>query len=158
MAGLIRETKYFYEFGPFRLDPARGMLFRDGEMVSLAPKVFDILLVLVETSGETVQKDELMERVWPDSFVEEGNLSVNIFALRKALGDDGNKNLYIKTVPKRGYRFVADVRQVGNGNGEGNGEPLLAVQTEQRQTTTHPSTPCVSTTTIEAEAEQLNTT
>ena len=153
MAGLIRETKHFYEFGPFRLDPARGMLFRDGEMVSLPPKVFDILLVLVETSGETVQKDELMERVWPDSFVEEGNLSVNIFALRKALGDDGNKNLYVKTVPKRGYRFVADVRQVGNGNGEGNGEPLLSAQTAPGQTTTHRATPGVSTTTIEPEAE-----
>ena len=124
MAGVNRETKLFYEFGPFRLDPAKGILFREGEVVSLPPKVFDILLALVETSGETVQKDELMQKVWPDSFVEEGNLSVNIFALRKVLGDDGNKNLYIKTVPKRGYRFVADVTQVSNGNPEGDGEPV----------------------------------
>ncbi|HEV8484870.1 MAG TPA: winged helix-turn-helix domain-containing protein [Blastocatellia bacterium] len=155
MAGLNRETKHFYEFGPFRLDPGRGELFRGGEIVSLPPKVFDILLVLVEAGGEIVQKDELMQKVWPDSFVEEGNLSVNIFALRKALGDDGNRNLYIKTAPKRGYRFVADVRQLRNGNAEGNGECLESTESAPVQTHTDSGGPGASQPMIEREMDRV---
>jgi eukaryotic-like serine/threonine-protein kinase len=104
-----RDTPELYEFGPFRLDPAERKLLRDSEIVALTPKTFDTLLLLVRNSGHLVGKDELIRILWPDSFVEEGNLSNNIFLLRKALGEDPP---YIETVPKRGYRFVGAVRQL----------------------------------------------
>ena len=105
------QAKRFYVFGGFRIDATERVLFDDKEIVSLTPKVFDTLLVLVENSGRLVSKDELMEKVWPDSFVEENNLAQNISALRKALGEEGGGQKYIKTVPKRGYRFIAEVRE-----------------------------------------------
>jgi DNA-binding winged helix-turn-helix (wHTH) protein/tetratricopeptide (TPR) repeat protein/TolB-like protein len=123
---MSRQMRHYYKFGPFRLDPAKRDLLRDGEIVPLPPKVLDLLQVLVENNGEIVEKEELMSRVWPDSFVEEGNLSVNIFALRKALGDDGNQHQFIKTVPKRGYRFVASVLEVWGENEELTSESLEA--------------------------------
>lgn len=112
---MTRRDRHFYEFGPFRIDPVKRILLREGDWVPLAPKVFDILLVLVQQNGEIVEKDELLDKVWPDTFVEEGNLHVNISALRKALGDDGNQNQYIRTIPKRGYRFVAGVTEIWEG-------------------------------------------
>jgi eukaryotic-like serine/threonine-protein kinase len=103
--------KHFYAFGPFRLDSEKRILVRDGVPVPLGPKVAETLLVLVESAGHLVDKDELMQRVWPDAFVEEGNLNKNIFVLRKLLGELGGRE-YIETVPKRGYRFVAPVEEV----------------------------------------------
>jgi DNA-binding winged helix-turn-helix (wHTH) protein len=97
-----------YEFGPFRLDPAERKLTRNNEVVVLTPKAFDTLLLLVQNSGHLLEKDELITKLWPDSFVEEGSLSNNIFLLRKALGENP---AYIETVPRRGYRFVGAVRQ-----------------------------------------------
>ena len=99
-----------HEFGPFLLDVAEQILLRDGRPVSLKPKLFDLLLVLVENNGHVLDKNELMNEVWPDTFVEENNLTVSIFALRKVLGDHHNNHSYIETVPRRGYRFVAQVR------------------------------------------------
>jgi Tol biopolymer transport system component/DNA-binding winged helix-turn-helix (wHTH) protein len=104
-------TKYFYDFGPFRLDPAEHLLLRDGQVVPLPPKVFDTLLVLVENSGHVMDKDELLRRIWPDTFVEEVSLAKNVFVLRKALGGEQSPQ-YIETIPKRGYRFVAMVREI----------------------------------------------
>ena len=104
-----RNKHEIYEFGPFRLEPAERNLSRDGEVVSLTPKVFDMLVMLVRNNGHLLEKDELIRSLWPDSFVEEGNLSNNIFVLRKALGTDHE---YIETVPRRGYRFVGAVRQL----------------------------------------------
>src|SRR5579864_180318 len=101
--------KHFYQFGPFQLDTAERALTRAGTPVPLTPKVFDILLVLVRRSGHTVEKDELFKEVWPNTFVEDGNLAVNIFALRKALGQADGGAEYIETIPKRGYRFNAAV-------------------------------------------------
>ncbi len=98
-----------YQFGAFQLDVEQSLLSRDGESVALPPKIFDILVVLVENSGQLLDKEELMRRVWPDTFVEENNLTVNMSALRKALGESANGLKYIETVPRRGYRFVADV-------------------------------------------------
>jgi len=98
-----------YEFGPFRLDPAERKLLHNEELVVLTPKAFDTLVLLVRNSGHLMEKDELIRSLWPDSFVEEGNLSNNIFLLRKALGKDQQ---YIETIPKRGYRFVGAVRQL----------------------------------------------
>jgi DNA-binding winged helix-turn-helix (wHTH) protein/tetratricopeptide (TPR) repeat protein len=106
------QIKQFYGFGSFRLDAAKRVLVRDGSPVPLSPKAAEMLLVLVENAGQLVGKDDLMKRVWPDAFVEEGNLNKNIFLLRKVLGEwDGGRE-FIETVPKRGYRFVAPVNEV----------------------------------------------
>jgi TolB-like protein/DNA-binding winged helix-turn-helix (wHTH) protein/Tfp pilus assembly protein PilF len=104
-------ARHLYEFGPFQLDATRRRLLRDGEAIPLTPKVLDILLMLVENSGRVVDKDELIKTVWPDTFVEEGNLTQNISILRKTLGESPDQLEYIVTVPKRGYRFVAGVRE-----------------------------------------------
>ena len=104
-----------YEFGRFRLKTAERVLLREGELVPLTPKVFDILLTLVEKSGQVVAKDDLMKRVWPDTFVEEGNLTQNISLLRKALGATPGGVQFIETVPRRGYRFVAEISETSNG-------------------------------------------
>jgi TolB-like protein/DNA-binding winged helix-turn-helix (wHTH) protein len=115
-----------YEFGPFRIDPKEQVLWRDGKVVPLSPKLFDTLLVLVQNSGHLVNKDEMLRRVWPDSFVEEGNLTKNVFLLRKIL-EDGQDVAYIETVPKRGYRFVAAVKAThGNGSGTIVAQPVVA--------------------------------
>jgi TolB-like protein/Flp pilus assembly protein TadD len=95
-----------FEFGPFRLDAAKRVLWRDGRIVPLPPKALDVLVALVEQEGDVVTKDELMKRVWPDTFVEEANLSVNVSALRKALGQRPGGGPYIETVSRRGYRFA----------------------------------------------------
>jgi len=103
------EAKVLYEFGKFRCDPREHLLLCDGKPVSLSPKSFDILLALIRSNGRLLTKDELMRQVWPDSFVEEANLTVNISALRKVLGETPGGQQYIETVPKRGYRFIAPV-------------------------------------------------
>jgi len=104
------ETSRFLDFGPFRIDVQKRLLFRDGESVQIAPKTFEMLLVLVEGNGEVVSKDDLMKRLWPDTFVEEGNLTYNVSTLRKILGESANQHDYIVTVPGKGYQFVARVR------------------------------------------------
>jgi eukaryotic-like serine/threonine-protein kinase len=103
--------KELYEFGSFRVDPAKQLVLHEGEPVPLTPKAFQLLLVLVRSCNEIVTKDELMKAVWPDTFVEETNLSRNIFALRKALGET-EQNRFIITVPGRGYRFSEHVRLI----------------------------------------------
>lgn len=105
------ETNNFYDFDNFRLDLAEKVLLRDGETISLTPKVFETLQVLVENAGHLLEKDELMQRLWQDRFVEESNLTFNIKMLRKALGDNSTHPKFIETVPRRGYRFIADVRK-----------------------------------------------
>ena len=97
------------QFGPFLIDIAERTLRRDGETVPLTPKAFDVLVALLEKPGQLISKEELLQKVWPDTFVEESNLSYNIFALRKALGDAAESSRYIETVPKKGYRFRASV-------------------------------------------------
>jgi DNA-binding winged helix-turn-helix (wHTH) protein/tetratricopeptide (TPR) repeat protein len=99
-----------YEFGPFRLDAQRHLLLRGDEAIPLAPKVFETLLALVRSGGRLLKKGELMELVWPDTFVEEGNLAQHIFVLRKALGEGKGEHRYIVTAPGEGYRFVAPVK------------------------------------------------
>lgn len=102
-----------YEFGPFRLDPAERVLLREGQALALNPKGFDLLHVLVRNAGRVVLKKELMREVWPDTFVEENNLTVNISALRKMLEQWSSGHTYIQTVPRRGYRFAATVHHPG---------------------------------------------
>jgi DNA-binding winged helix-turn-helix (wHTH) protein/uncharacterized protein HemY len=105
------QSRLLYEFGPFQLDPSERLLSRKGEVVPLTPKAFDTLFVLVVNSGRLLAKDFLLKTVWPDTFVDENTLASNISALRKALGQS-NGDQYVETVPKRGYRFVADVREL----------------------------------------------
>ncbi len=104
--------KSFYEFGPFRLDVNSRVLMRGSEIVPLTPKAFDTLLALVERRSELVGRKELMRAVWPDVYVEENNLNSNIHTLRRALGEEGDEQRYIATVPRRGYRFVAEVKEI----------------------------------------------
>src|SRR6266446_1250297 len=109
-----------YRFGEFTLDTDQRILLREGKPLSLAPKVFDTLLILVESSGRIVGKEELMNRLWPDTFVEEANLTFNIQQLRKALGDNARNPIYIETIARRGYRFIANVEEVlGNESATG---------------------------------------
>jgi Tol biopolymer transport system component/DNA-binding winged helix-turn-helix (wHTH) protein len=103
------ETLLHYEFGPFRLDPGERILLRGNEIVPLTPKAFDTLQLLVRNSGHLLEKDVLIRALWPDTFVEEGSLSNNIFLLRRALGEDP---AFIETVPRRGYRFIGAVLQL----------------------------------------------
>jgi TolB-like protein/DNA-binding winged helix-turn-helix (wHTH) protein/lipopolysaccharide biosynthesis regulator YciM len=107
---VTRQPRQVYEFGPFRLIPKERLLLRDGQPIPLTAKCFDLLLVLVENSGHLVEKEELMQRIWPDCFVEEANLSVNMSALRRAMGESADAR-YIQTVPRHGYRFVEPVEE-----------------------------------------------
>src|SRR5580700_2300413 len=107
------QTKVTFEFGSFRLNPYERRLLRDQTQIHLPPKAFDALVVLVENRGHLLEKDELLRKVWPDTFVEESNLAQHISVLRKILQDGEDGPRYIETVPTRGYRFIAEVRDVG---------------------------------------------
>jgi DNA-binding winged helix-turn-helix (wHTH) protein/TolB-like protein len=112
----MNSVSRFYEFDSFRVDTSKRLLLRNQEPVPLTSKVFDTLLMLVQNKGKLLEKEEMMKKLWPDSFVEEGNLSVNISMLRKALEETPNDHRYIVTVPGRGYKFIADVREdLGQG-------------------------------------------
>jgi len=131
---MIRKSGRIYEFGPFLLLPEERQLLRENQAVPLTAKSFDLLVALVENSGHLVEKNALMERIWPEGFVEEANLSVNISALRRALGEGPNDDHYIQTVPRHGYRFVAGVEErwetgaatTFNVEGPSNGGTLVA--------------------------------
>jgi DNA-binding winged helix-turn-helix (wHTH) protein/TolB-like protein len=112
---MAQPDSHSYEFGRFRLKTAERILLREGELVPLTPKVFDILITLVENRGQVVAKDDLMKRVWPSTYVEEGNLTQNISLLRKALGESPGGVQFIETVPRRGYRFVGDINESWDG-------------------------------------------
>lgn len=112
LQGLLRRDSHVYEFGPFRLEAAERRLFHKGEPLPVTSKGFDLLLLLVQNSGHLIEKEEIMREVWPNLVVEENNLTVHVSTLRKLLGDDHGQHKYIKTVPTRGYRFIATVREV----------------------------------------------
>lgn len=109
---MSKKTGVVYEFGSFRIDTVERQLTCDGQTVPLQPKVFDTLLVLVENSGHILEKADLLSELWPDTFVEESSLTQNIFHLRKALGESGSKHQFIETIPRRGYRFLAEVKKI----------------------------------------------
>lgn len=111
---MSNRISHFYEFADFRFDAEKRVLWRSGEIVSLTPKSAEVLLLLVESGGNLLERDELLQKVWQDTFVEEGNLNNAISTLRKTLGGNG----IIQTVPRRGYRFTSDVREVFDKNGE----------------------------------------
>lgn len=122
---MSKQMNYLYEFGPYRIDPAEQLLTRNGKPTPLPLKAFETLLVLVQNSNRLVEKDELMRQVWLDTVVEEANLTVHISTLRKVLGSE-----YIETVPKRGYRFTADVKIIRGKDDE----ELVGGQAEELST------------------------
>src|SRR5579863_7130482 len=107
------EPRNVLAFGPYRIDREQRLLTKGRDVIPLAPKVFDTLLTLAESGGRLVEKQNLIDKVWPDAFVEEGSLTRNISTLRKAIGESSQDQKYIVTVPKRGYRFVAQVTDQG---------------------------------------------
>ena len=129
---MVRQASHIYEFGPFRLIPEERQLLRDNQPVSLTPKSFDLLVVLVENSGHLIEKGELMKRIWPDSFVEEANLSVNMSALRRALGEGPDEHQYVETVPRRGYRFLASVKERWDEGAESSARKLSEEDSNSR--------------------------
>jgi len=115
--GKLQETQRFYAFGDFRLDAEKRRLWRDAELVALTPKEFDVLFFLVSRAGRVVEKDELLDEIWKDTFVEETTLARNVSWLRKKLGDGAaGAAKFIETVPKRGYRFAAAVTRIEENN------------------------------------------
>ena len=108
---MLQKTEYLYEFGPFVLDTAQHLLSKENQPVQLTPKTHDALVVLIENRGRLLSKSELMAAVWPDSFVDESNLTQQISMIRKALGETAGDSRYIVTVPGKGYRFAAHVTQ-----------------------------------------------
>src|SRR5215831_17789946 len=124
---MFRQPLHLLEFGRFRLDRTERLLFQDGTPVPLSPRLFDTLSILVENSGHVVEKDDLMQKVWADVAVEENNLAQNISALRRILGDTLPDPKFIETIPKRGYRFVAPVREI---SGEAADDRRLATHSQ----------------------------
>jgi len=108
---MLKQQNHLYEFGAFRLDPDEHLLTRNGQPVPLTPRAFDVLVALIRRSGHLVTKEELMMTVWRDSIVEDGNLTVTISMLRKALVEEGNDRRYIQTISKQGYRFIGEIRE-----------------------------------------------
>ncbi|HEX4950410.1 MAG TPA: winged helix-turn-helix domain-containing protein, partial [Blastocatellia bacterium] len=121
--------KHIYEFGEFQLNAHQKILLRAGERLPLHPKTFATLLALVESGGAVITKDELLAKVWPDTFVEESSLTKNIALLRKALRNGHDHSAYIETIPTIGYRFVAEVRQPVNGQAVSRAAPVPEADT-----------------------------
>src|SRR5271170_4237901 len=116
--------RQIYEFGDFRADPAEQLLLHHGQPVPLPPKVFETLLILLNSEGRLIDKDEFIGQLWPEVFVEEVALAQNISQLRKALRDGNDGTPMIQTVPKRGYRFAAPVRKVAIDENHDEAQPL----------------------------------
>src|SRR5262245_64238568 len=121
--------RHFYKFDSFVVDVNERVLFRDGRMVPLTPKVFETLLLLVRNQGSIVTKEKMLDTLWPDVFVEESNVTFNITMLRKALGDTKRSSVYIETWPRRGYRFKTQVREIVGED--------ASVETERPEVITH---------------------
>jgi DNA-binding winged helix-turn-helix (wHTH) protein/tetratricopeptide (TPR) repeat protein len=139
---VLKSEKRLYEFDGYRVDPVRRRLMRDGEIVPLTPKAFSILLVLLENQGEIVEKEDLIQKVWPDTFVTEANLTQNISSLRKALGERASESRYVVTVPGRGYCFAAEVVEIPR---EPTGEVQVApIPPEPSVASTEPPVPAAA--------------
>src|SRR5215472_10413531 len=125
-----------YEFGPYRLDSSKRLLIREGRHLAVPPKTFDLLLLLVEGRGRVFTKKELMEALWPDTFVEEANLSFQISALRKVLGENGKD--WIETLPRYGYRFSSEVVEIEANGRSPNGSRAVSEATPLADSVLHP--------------------
>lgn len=131
-------TRAIYQFGPFSLDAVERVLFRDGQPLPIPPKDLEVLLVLVENSGRLVEKSFLMSRVWPETFVEEGNLARHVSAIRSLLSGNVDGADYIETIPKRGYRFVANVERLDGDSPDSIPAQFLAKPSERQAMTVLP--------------------
>jgi DNA-binding winged helix-turn-helix (wHTH) protein/TolB-like protein len=137
-----RVPHYFYQFGPFRIDPAKRLLLQAGEVVPLSPKAFELLVTLAENSPRVLEKDELMAELWPGSVVEESNLTQTIYVLRKALGEGTHESHYIETIPRHGYRFMAVVEEVcDEGDVSAKSAAPVIAESTNGQITDDPSSP-----------------
>jgi DNA-binding winged helix-turn-helix (wHTH) protein len=125
--------KHLYRFGEFTLDANQKVLLREGKPLPLAPKVLETLLTLVQNGGRIIEKEDLMARLWPDTYVEESNLTYTIVQLRKTLGDDARHPRYIETIPKRGYRFIVEVETAPSDIGSIAVLPFLDMSPERDQ-------------------------
>src|SRR5258708_5739529 len=132
-----QKTGHLYEFGPFVLDTAQYLLSRDGKSVPLTPKTYDLLLLLVESRGRLLSKSELMKALWPNSFVEESNLTQQVSMIRKALGESAGEDRYIITISGRGYRFAATVKGPPEESSPATEEPSHNETTVVEVTETH---------------------
>lgn len=155
------ENGRLYSFDSFQVDPARRRLWRAGEPVQIHSKTFDLLLALIENSGRVLEKDELMRLVWPNQIVEDGNLTVKMSTLRKLLGERKDEARFIVTIPGRGYRFVADVKQIQAGsNGvmvERHAVTHIVVEEESESVAATDPAPSVDTQAAIAPAKQTRT-
>jgi len=157
-----KAVRHLYEFGPFVLDPGERLLRHGAARMELPPRAFDTLLVLVTNSGRLLEKDALMRTVWPDTVVEENNLSQVVYLVRKALRDGEDGERYIETVPKRGYRFVGKVREVeadrGNGNGHNGGDgPVPQSSSSGNHRTSSPGASSLVASSLELPASSVAT-
>ncbi|MCI0662077.1 MAG: winged helix-turn-helix domain-containing protein [Acidobacteria bacterium] len=121
---MSKQKSNIYDFDGFRLDITEKVLWKGGEVVPLTPKAFDTLVILVEKSGHLVEKEELISQLWPDSFVEENSLSQNVYLIRKALREESQGIRYIETVPRRGYRFIATVKEIPGEDNQEDGKQI----------------------------------
>src|ERR1044071_2051100 len=128
---VIRQDNRFYEFDSFLLNETERLLLFHGQAIPLTPKAFELLIVFVNNAEIVLTKEELMERVWPDAFVEEANLAVTISMLRKALGETPDGGQYIETLPRRGYRFAAQVKESWGERSQS--KPILVQQADTEQ-------------------------
>jgi len=126
-------VKHLYRFGDFSLDANQKVLLREGKPVLLAPKVLETLLILVQNGGRIIEKEDLMTRLWPDTYVEESNLTYTIVQLRKTLGDDARHPRYVETIPKRGYRFIVEVEEAPSDMGSIAVLPFVDMSPERDQ-------------------------
>lgn len=149
---MSRRARQFFEFGQFRLDVERTRLIRDGEIVSLPPKAISLLLILLQHAGRAVEKEELIETIWPDTVVEDSNLTQTVHVLRKAIGKYQDSDIFIETLPRFGYRLIADnVREFMSESEElarrptldplDNALPPSVIPTTQEPEQTSPSIP-----------------
>ncbi len=129
---MSRELKHLYQFGEFNLDKNERILRRGADLISLSPKAFDLLTIFVENPQRLIEKERLMKEIWADSFVEESNLTFNIGQLRKTLGDAAQKPIYIKTVPRHGYRFIAAVKKIAKESFSPKTEENIISELEKR--------------------------
>src|ERR1044071_3948154 len=130
---MAAQTRLIYEFDEFQLEPDERKLMRQGQLIPLHGKAFEMLLVLIRNRGKLLTKDELFQLVWPDQIVEESNLTVNISAIRRALGERASNPRYITTISGRGYRFTGDVRQFSDDAFTIERESFVRVTVEQEE-------------------------
>src|SRR6476660_10490544 len=112
---MTKQVKHIYEFGPFHLDATEHVLRKNGQEIVLTPKPYEVLLILIENSGHIVEREAIMKKCWPNTSVEDSNITQHISDLREILREGGDSYEYIETIPRRGYRFTATVKEIVGG-------------------------------------------